>query len=201
MHEKTTGFSYIDYCCLVNHDLTDKLNLKLQRLVNCAIRFIFDLRRDEQMTPYRHQLNWLSVKNRRQYFLGIFMYWIRYLEVASYLSELFVPQDSDLRCSSRLPSSKYFSIPLHRTVAYRNSFKLSAIYFWHSFPLHITTASSLDCFKRLLFSYLLALEVNEYWGCGVDWLAGYSWLFLLIIFPIFSFFLFLFCFLFHLILL
>lgn len=155
----TLIFLHIDYCCLVYHDLTAELNFKLQRLVNCAIRFIFDLRKDVHMTPYRHQLKWLPVGNRRLYFLGIFTYRIRYLKVASYLSELFVVQDPDMRRSSRSTSSTYFSIPLHRTVAYRNSFRLSAIYFWYSLPLHITTAS-LASFKRLLFDYLLALEVN-----------------------------------------
>ena len=37
-------FPILDYYCLVYNDLSDKLNTK--QLINCGIRFIFDLRRD-----------------------------------------------------------------------------------------------------------------------------------------------------------
>ena len=63
-------FSLIDYCCLVFNDLTNEVNTKLQQLVNCGIRFIFDLRQDVHISPYRRSLGWLSVKSRRLYFLG-----------------------------------------------------------------------------------------------------------------------------------
>ena len=52
---------HLDYCCLVYHGLSDELNTRLQRLVNCSIRFIYDLRRDVHITPYRLRLGWLSV--------------------------------------------------------------------------------------------------------------------------------------------
>ena len=38
-------FPLIDYCCLVLNDVTNEMNTKLQQLVNCGIRFIFDLKR------------------------------------------------------------------------------------------------------------------------------------------------------------
>ena len=62
---------HLDYCCLVYHGLADELSIRLQRLVNCGIRFIYDLRRDVHITSYRQRLGWLSVENRRLYFLGV----------------------------------------------------------------------------------------------------------------------------------
>lgn len=44
-------FPTIDYCCFVFNDITDEQDLILQRLVNCAIRFIFDFRRNVHITP------------------------------------------------------------------------------------------------------------------------------------------------------
>ena len=35
-------FSILDYCCLVYYDLIEELKTKLQQLINCGIRFIFD---------------------------------------------------------------------------------------------------------------------------------------------------------------
>ena len=64
-------FPILDYCFLVYHVLTNELDLRLQRLINCGIRFVYDLCKDVHITPYRRQLGWLSVQDRRNYFLGI----------------------------------------------------------------------------------------------------------------------------------
>lgn len=37
--------------------MTSELNIKLQRLMNTAIRFTFNSRRNEHITPYRKKLN------------------------------------------------------------------------------------------------------------------------------------------------
>ena len=47
---------HLDYCCLVYHGLSEELNIRLQRLVNYSIRFIYDLRGDVHITPYRLRL-------------------------------------------------------------------------------------------------------------------------------------------------
>ncbi|XP_024893569.1 uncharacterized protein LOC112468571 [Temnothorax curvispinosus] len=91
----------LDYCSLVYNDVTDELNTKLQRLINCAIRFIFNLRRDEHITPYRHQLGWLSVRNRRLYFLGVEMYRISRDLSPSYILDIFAKADPSIKRSSR----------------------------------------------------------------------------------------------------
>ncbi|CAD6208559.1 GSCOCG00012740001-RA-CDS, partial [Cotesia congregata] len=43
----------IDYCSLVLMDISKRLDYKLQRLINNGIRFIFNLKRDEHITPHR----------------------------------------------------------------------------------------------------------------------------------------------------
>lgn len=60
----TLIFPIIDYCCVTYNDCTTEIDLRLQRLINATIRFIYNCKRDEHITPYRQQLKWLSVKNR-----------------------------------------------------------------------------------------------------------------------------------------
>ncbi|XP_071652800.1 uncharacterized protein [Temnothorax longispinosus] len=158
----------IDYCSLVYNDLTDELNLKLQRLINCAIRFIFNLRRDERITPYRHRLKWLSVKNRRRYFLGTEMYKISKGMSPSYLSEIFIRSDPLIRRSSRLELPQTFVIPNHRTESYRRSFHLAGIYLWNSLPAEIVSSSSVTEFKNKLYNYLFSLELNSDQGSTAE---------------------------------
>ena len=45
----TLIFPLLDDCCLLYHDVTNELKANLQGLINCAIRFIFGLRRDEHI--------------------------------------------------------------------------------------------------------------------------------------------------------
>lgn len=158
----TLIFPHFDYCCLVYNSLTDELNTKLQRLLNCCIRFIFDIRRNVHITPYRLQLNWLSVRNRRLYFLGISIYQLLSTSTPSYLYNIFSFLDPLLRRSSRTHSpSTIFSIPQHRTSTYRNSYALAAIYWWHSLSEDITSSPSVSVFKIRLRNFLLATEREQ----------------------------------------
>ena len=151
---------HLDYCCLVYHGLAEGLNLKLQRLLNLCIRFIYNLRRSEHITPYRQRLSWLSVENRRLYFLGIMAYRVRNLTVPAYISDLFCEPSSDLRHSTRHSDPQLaFHIPLHRTTTYCSSFRLSAAYFWNSMPQEIVSAQNLRRFKGLLFEFLRSSEL------------------------------------------
>ena len=122
-------FALLDYC-LVYNDLTSEQDTKLQRFINRGIRFIFNLRRDEHVSPYRRRLGWLTVKSRRLYFVGIKTYKIIYGKAPDYLIELFSHLIPSQRSSRRLAPAT-FAIPHYRTSTYRNTLFLSDIYFWH----------------------------------------------------------------------
>lgn len=136
------------------NDLGEVLNTKLQRLINKGIRFIFNLRYDEHITPYREQLGWLTVKNRRLYFLGIEMFKIERGISPSYLVDFFVRHDGSLLRSRRIAGPQTFHIPLHRTATYQNSFHLAGIYLWNFLPDTVTSAPSLAVFKARLNAHL-----------------------------------------------
>lgn len=144
---------------LLLNGITAELNLKLQRLVNCTIRFIYDLKRDVYITPYRQYFKWLLVANRRAYFMAIMIYKILHGAVPQYLLDIFKMKNENIRSSSRISNYNVFHIPLHRTSLYANSFHLASIYLWHSLPNEITSLTSLPIFKIKLFQHLFENEL------------------------------------------
>ena len=123
---------HIDYCCLASHGLTGGLDKMLRKLVNLRMRFIYNLKQGEHTTPFRQRLNWLPVRNRRLYFLGILAYKVIHQTVPSYITELFFAPSAVPRHSERLlDHDVLFHIPIHRTMTYRSSSRLSAAYLWN----------------------------------------------------------------------
>ena len=52
--------SHLDYACLVYDSMTGYLKLKVERLMNADIRYIYNLRCDSYISPYRSELEWLK---------------------------------------------------------------------------------------------------------------------------------------------
>ena len=96
--------SHFDYPCLVYDSMPGYLKLKVERLMNAGIRYIYNPRRDTHITPYRSELECLKACDPRKYFLGCFTFRIlntqRPMFIYLALSEQFIP----LRRSERLQS-------------------------------------------------------------------------------------------------
>ena len=148
---------HLDYASLVIADLSGYLNTKLQRLQNSALRFIYRLRRDERLTPFRRKTNWLSIPSRRLYFLGSLTHQIITTNQPLYLSSKFIPIDNSLRRSSRIHSSN-FTLPTPRTNIFARSFWITAIQYWNSLPRSMQNLSSASSFRSHLLASLLAAE-------------------------------------------
>ena len=65
---------HLDYCSAVYLDLLFCLKIQLQRLANSAVRYIFNLRMSNRVTPFRRQLEWLRTDSRSNYFIELTMY-------------------------------------------------------------------------------------------------------------------------------
>ena len=85
---------HLDYCTVVYADASFSLRAQLQRLVNSGIRYIFGVRRNERITPFRKKLKWLSNDSRRDYF-AMLMYRIIRMKEPPLLLSFFKPYHSD----------------------------------------------------------------------------------------------------------
>lgn len=151
----------IDYCSIALTSSTLENNRKLQCALNSAVRFVFNLKRDEHVTPFRRELGWLSVKSRRTYYLCCYFYKLLSVSKPSYLRELFV-EDVDVRRSDRLAAKKNnvtFKIPNFTTTHYEFSFVVTAIRLWEELPTEVINASSIEIFKNKVYDYLFNLDL------------------------------------------
>ena len=82
---------HLDYCSVASLDASTSLRARLQRLSNVCVRYIFGVRRDTHITPYRRQLEWLRNDTRRGYFALILMYRIVRIKEPPILLPLFTP--------------------------------------------------------------------------------------------------------------
>jgi len=60
----------LDYSCTAFTDITKEQNYRLQRALNACIRFIYQVKWDEHISPYYEELRWLKVHSRHLYFVG-----------------------------------------------------------------------------------------------------------------------------------
>ena len=91
---ETLVVPHLDYCSVVYLDLPFCLKIQLQRLANRAVRYVFNLRMNTRVTPYRCQLRWLRTDTRREYFMGLTIYKLMQLRQPNYLLQLFTRYES-----------------------------------------------------------------------------------------------------------
>lgn len=84
-------FPRFDYACVAFIDLGYELSAKLDRQLNKAIRFVFNLPRKSSTGQYRIKLNWMTLHQRRQYFLLTLAYKAIRHKSPFYLYELVQP--------------------------------------------------------------------------------------------------------------
>lgn len=122
---RTLVFPHIDYCCLVYGDLSGELDLRLQRMVNAGIRYIYGINRWDHITPYRHALGCLSISNRRKYFASSLLFKILSSGQPSYLARYFARYISVRPVRGGEPD---LVIPRFSTETLRGSFHVSTAY-------------------------------------------------------------------------
>lgn len=151
-------FPLIDYCSLVLCDLSNELDLKIQRVINSGIRYIFGIRKSAHISPYRSSLGWLTTKRRRDYFSIVLLYKLFKIKSPSYLFDRYIVNQSTRPVRGQRPP---LCIPPFKKEFLQKSFYVSSSYLWNSLPSVIRDNQSLKSFKNCIHSYLLSLEVSH----------------------------------------
>ncbi|XP_015123003.1 uncharacterized protein LOC107045302 [Diachasma alloeum] len=148
---ETLVFPLVDYCCLVYGGLSAELSLRIQRLVNMGVRFVFGVRRDEHIAPFRGRMGWMTCEARRNYFLACLTYRILRSGEPSYLADFFVANHSVRPVRGEVCP---LLIKPFRTESLRRSFHVSAAYLWNSLPSSIRDLPTILSFKIALRTFL-----------------------------------------------
>ena len=136
-------------------DATRELRIRLQRLNNSSVRYIFGVRRDQHISPYRKRLAWLRSDTRRLYFAALLKYKITPLREPEYLAAFF---------TSYKPRSTSRGVPLElkipgvSTETGARTFQVQGARFWNSLSPSLRNLPSYSAFKRAVRKYLLALD-------------------------------------------
>lgn len=116
---------FLDYCCAALTDISQERNLRLQRALNACVRFIFDVRSDEHISPYFEQFGWLKIDMRRNYLVMCLLYKVLHTGHPSVLSCNLTFRAS---ISSRVTraATDMLELPQCHTETFRKSFRCVA---------------------------------------------------------------------------
>ena len=118
---KTLVFPHFNYCNTVINDMTVALSTKLQRAQNYCIRFLYNLRRDDHVTPYYIQSAILKLSDARKLRISTLVYSILKTGLPTYLDEQFQFVAEEGARATR-SGSLTLRIPHHRTTVYNKAF-------------------------------------------------------------------------------
>jgi len=117
-------FPHFDYGSVIMEDMHEVDKIKVQRLQNACIRYIYNLPKDAHITEYYKELGWLKIEPRRKYSKLSLLFSILRNQTPSYLYNKFEFMRNVHNRSNRY-TPMLLKIPLHRTEKYSKSYLIS----------------------------------------------------------------------------
>ncbi|CAB0032720.1 unnamed protein product [Trichogramma brassicae] len=155
---------HLDYAPAVYDSVTQEQNLRLQRVQNACVRFVYgSIPRTAHITPYRLALGWLSVHRRREMRIALLALEILRGGSPSQLRTPFklLADHPEIRTSPRrIRPLVYYNAK--RTGALTKSFTHTASRILSTLPFEITLANPASTYKKLIFNHLFSLDKNDW---------------------------------------
>ena len=134
----------LDYCNFVFGNASNKQIYRLQKCMNSAVRFIYDVRKSSSITPYLKQAHFLPVKYRIKYKLNFYAYKILNGKAPLYMSTLIVRRTPNRNLRSADDETLLETSCQNGTLAYRVCTE------WNALPRSLRENLSLTTFKTTL---------------------------------------------------
>ncbi|KAI5739515.1 hypothetical protein M8J77_020172 [Diaphorina citri] len=142
----------IEYADTVYLNITQELKVKVQRLQNSCVRYVFGLRKYDHVTMCRLSLGWMTVEQRRDIHILLLLWRVLNTGTPEYLSSMFTPLSQHVH-DTRSGEETLLVVPRHRTNFFADSFAVQAVKRWNSLPGHIRTSVHPSVFRRLLLEH------------------------------------------------
>ena len=151
----------IDYCNGVYVNICNNEVRKLQRVENACVRFIFNLKRYDHVSPYFQDLGWLDFSNRRTYHALVILFKVMLSKSPEYLLNRFCYVRDTHSFNTRSNRTTDLTIPVHKTNHFTNSFTLHSIRNWNEIPHEIRQSTSVQEFKKKLKEFFLRKRISK----------------------------------------
>lgn len=146
-------FNYIDV--VIGPRLLERTKKSIQRVQNACARYCFYIPRRDHVTSYLNRASILKMENRRRLHLATMLFGVIKHGVPKYLVEK-LEWTRDVNTTHCTRSSQYaLSLPMHRTAAFRGSFKYAATKCWNNLPPPLRSLTTKSSFKKLYKRILL----------------------------------------------
>ncbi|KAI5751709.1 hypothetical protein M8J77_010196 [Diaphorina citri] len=146
-------FPHFDYCDSVYGGLNGELGQSLQMAQNACVRFACNLRKFDHLTDSYAQLGWLKLNQRREIHALTLLFKVLNTLKPQYLRDIFGFLSEAGQYQTRSQNTRVLEIPLHRTLAYSNSFHVRTVRLWNDLPVVFRNAISVESFKILIADY------------------------------------------------
>lgn len=155
--------SHFSYCNVVYFPCIDKdTTMKIQRVQNSCIRYIFGIRKFQHISHKFHELGWLNMSNRFSLQAGCLIHNIIHSKTPPYLLNR-IKFRTDVH-NLNLRNVMCITPPIHKSSFFERSFTFTIYKIYNSIPKNIT---QLNCkaFKNNYFTLLYKKQYdNRSWS-------------------------------------
>ena len=134
--------SKVDYCNSLLYGVPKYLLLRLQRVLNCAVRIVFKSNKYDYITPLLKEFHWLPIEQRIKFKILLITFKALNKQAPNYITALLSPY----RPSRTLRSStkKLLMKPVFNLKSYGGrSFVLASAVLWNDLPQSITDSRTM----------------------------------------------------------
>ena len=145
--------SMLSYCDVVYWPaLTMREKNTLQKLQNACLKFCYDSRKYDHVTPLYQTSNWLKLDQRYFVHMATLVHKINLTGNPEYLSQKLVRGNSIHNRHTR--HCQRLSVPKHRTQQFKRSFTYNAAVIYNSLQPDVKSQTSVTGFKRSVKKFL-----------------------------------------------
>lgn len=143
-------FPHFDYACSSFCTLSQTYNKRMENQLTKSIRFIFSLPKHISTDQFRVKLNWMTLAQRRKYFIAIQTFKTLRSAKPEYLKSILHDRIIDYSEAAGVETRNrpFFSIPFKTSRYTDKSFAIEASKIWNTIPAEIRLIENLETFKQ-----------------------------------------------------